>query len=98
RRSNGEQPDPAGCALPPGAGQPRRNRRLRRRSRNEARAARPGGGTAGTAGVRSVTDPAWQPAPDDRPLLLGRWEALLSRVMADAPAGLIGRYGRGLLA
>lgn len=45
-----------------------------------------------------MTDPARQPAPDDRPLLLGRWEALLSRVMADAPAGLIVRHGRALLA
>ncbi|HEX2498790.1 MAG: HD domain-containing protein [Actinomycetes bacterium] len=45
-----------------------------------------------------MTDPARQPAPDDRPLLLARWEALLARVMADAPTGLIVSHGRELLA
>lgn len=46
-----------------------------------------------------MTDPAAQPLPDDRPsLLLGQWEALLTRVMADAPPGLTLRRGRELLA
>jgi len=46
-----------------------------------------------------VTEPAAQPQPDDRPvLLLDRWDALLTRVLADAPAGLTARRGRELLA
>jgi len=46
-----------------------------------------------------VTDAA-RPLPPDNPHpgLLARWEALLARVMADAPAGLIDSCGHDLLA